>query len=223
MNLIRKRLIFLICAVINNMPWKENISVEYIWNKLRKTYPDEFCPRTTSTVEYIRTNWITYHNLDYWFTNNKKPLVDSDLFKKILLPNGELSQLTYSESVARRVICMDETKHPFTTEMERGCSRTISYACNRDGKKERRDTRGSRRTTGVYSINVDGEVLPLLYNLTLLLKIVVILKYTLHGVKVYLRLMETMVWKKKFPFIILFLFVQKEVCMILYSDITLEM
>ena len=52
------------------MPWKENISVEYIWDKLRKTYTDEFCPRTTSTIEYIRTNWITYHNLDYWFTNN---------------------------------------------------------------------------------------------------------------------------------------------------------
>ena len=33
------------------------------------------------------------------------------------LPNGETSELTYSDSVVRRVVCMDETDHPFTTKM----------------------------------------------------------------------------------------------------------
>ena len=58
---------------------------------------------------------------------------------------------------------MDETDHPFTTETDRGGSRSISYGCDKDGRKGRRGTRGSRHTTGVYTINAGGEVLPPLF------------------------------------------------------------
>ena len=74
----------------------------------------------------------------------------------MILPNGGISELTYSESVARRVISMDESNHPFTTEVDKGGSRSISYGCNNNGRKSRRGTRGSRHTTGVYTINAGG-------------------------------------------------------------------
>ena len=139
--------------------------MDYVWGQLRHDYPDEFCPKTTSTVEDIRANWTTYRNLNDWFSQNKQPLIDSGLFKdeKMKLPNGDISELTYSESVSRRVVCMDETDHPFTTETDRGGSRSISYGCDKDGRKGRRGTRGSRHTTGVYTINAGGEVLPPLF------------------------------------------------------------
>ena len=88
-----------------------------MWDKLRKDFPDEFFPRITSNVEASRANWKTCGKLDYWFTYNKQPLVDTGLFQnqKIILPNGEISELTYSQSCDRRVITMDETQHPFST------------------------------------------------------------------------------------------------------------
>ena len=79
------------------------------------------------------------------------------------LPNGETSELTYSDSVVRRVVCMDETDHLFTTKNDRrGCC-SISYGSNEDDRKGRRNIRGSKHTIGVYTINTGGEVLLPLY------------------------------------------------------------
>ena len=81
----------------------------------------------------------------------------------MILPNGGISELTYSESVARRVISMDEIGHPFTTEVDKCGSRAISFRCNNDDRESRRGTRGSRYTTGVYDVNAGGETFPPLY------------------------------------------------------------
>ena len=81
----------------------------------------------------------------------------------MILPNGGISELTYSEYVARRVISMDETGHPFTTEVDKGGSRSINYGCNNDDRKSRRGKRGSWHTTSVYDVITRGETLPLLY------------------------------------------------------------
>ena len=105
----------------------------------------------------------------------------------MILPNGGISELTYSEYVARRVISMDETGHSFTTEVDKGGSRAISFGCNNDGRKSRRGIRGSRYTTGVYDVNTGGENLPPLYILIDQLNIVVITKFKVDGIKVYLR------------------------------------
>ena len=150
---------------MKNTVWDGKISVDHMWKSLKQRYPDEFCPKTTSTVEDIRANWTTFNNLNEWFTHNKKPLINTGMFldKKMILPNGGISELTYSESVARRVISMDETNHPFSTEVDKGGSRSISFGCNTDGRKSRRGTRGCRHTTGVYAINAGGETLPPLY------------------------------------------------------------
>ena len=83
----------LIKAAINDTVWNDKLSVDYVWGQLRHDYPDEFCPKTTSTVEDIRANWTTYRNLNDWFSQNKQPLIDSGLFKdeKMKLPNGDIS------------------------------------------------------------------------------------------------------------------------------------
>ena len=148
-----------------NTHWNTKLTVDHIWKRLRKNYPNEFTPKTTTTIEDIRANWTTYQKLDTWFTHNKQPLVDNGLFidTPMKLPNGEVSELTYSDSTARRIICMDESHHPLTTDTDRGGSRSISYGCDTDNRQGRRGTRGSRHISGVYTFNAFGEVLPPLF------------------------------------------------------------
>ena len=155
----------LIKASIQNTPWDVKLNIDHIWKRLRKNFPNEFCPKTTTTIEDIRANWTTYDNIDKWFTNNKQPLIDSKLFidKPMKMPNGDVSELTYTDSAARRIITMDESHHPLTTETDRGGSRSISYGANNDNRQGRRGTRGSRHISGVYSFNAFGETLPPLY------------------------------------------------------------
>ena len=50
------------------------------------------------------------------------------------MPNGDVSELTYTDSAARRIITMDESHHPLTTETDRGGSRSISYGDNNDNR-----------------------------------------------------------------------------------------
>ena len=58
---------------------------------------------------------------------------------------------------------MDETDNPFTTDVDRDRTCSISYGCGEVGKKGKRDTRGSRRPTSMYDINAGSGVLPSLY------------------------------------------------------------
>ena len=88
-------------------------------------------------------------------------MVDSGLFinKPMKLPNGEVSELTHSDSTVRRIICMDESYHPLTTETDRGGSRSVTYGFDNDNRQSRRGTRGSRHISGVYTFYAFGEVL----------------------------------------------------------------
>ena len=75
----------------------------------------------------------------------------------------ETSELTYPESVSRRVVCIEEIYHPFTIELDIGGRRYISYGYDKDDRKEKKGARDSRHTTGVYTINAGSEILPPLY------------------------------------------------------------
>ena len=121
-----------------------------------------FFLKTTTTIENITVNWTIYQKLDTWFTHNKQPLVDSGLFinKPMKLPNGEVSELTHSDSTARRIICMDESHHPLTTETDNGGSRSVSYGFDNDNRQGRHGTRGNLH---VYTFYAFGEVLPPLF------------------------------------------------------------
>ena len=79
------------------------------------------------------------------------------------IPNGDVSDLTYTDSAPRRIITMDESHHPLTTNTDRGGSRSISYGFDNDNIQGRRGTRGSRHITGVYSFNTFGETSPPLF------------------------------------------------------------
>ena len=50
----------------------------------------------------------------------------------------ETSELTYPESVSRRVVCIEEIYHPFTIELDIGGRRYISYGYDKDDRKEKR-------------------------------------------------------------------------------------
>ena len=56
-------------------------------------------------------------------------MVDSFLFinKPTKLLNEDVSELIYSDSTARIIICMDESHHPLTIETDSGGSRSVSY------------------------------------------------------------------------------------------------
>ena len=54
-----------------NTHWKAKLNIDHIWKRLRENYPNEFSPKTTTTIKDIRENWITYQKLDTWFTYNK--------------------------------------------------------------------------------------------------------------------------------------------------------
>ena len=75
------------------------------------------------------------------------------------MPNGDVFEFLYSDSIAQ-IICIDESDHPLSTKTDRGGHRSISYDSNDDNRQGRRGTRGSHHTTGVYTINENGEVLP---------------------------------------------------------------
>ena len=117
-------------------------------------------------------------------------MVDSGLFinKPMKLPNGEVSERTCSDSTARRIICMDESHHPLTTETDRGEPRSISYGCDNDNRQDRRGTRGSRRISGVYTFIAFGEVLPPLFIFDCSLKNELTYKFKMNGVMIYQRL-----------------------------------
>ena len=50
------------------------------------------------------------------------------------IPNGDVSELTYTDSAARRIITMNKSHHPLTTETDRGGSRSISYGFDNDNR-----------------------------------------------------------------------------------------
>ena len=64
-----------------------------------------------------------------WFTTNKMVLIDSRLLsdEPMTLPDGKVSEVTYDGEAAKRILSMDESHHPFTTEVDRDGSRSKTY------------------------------------------------------------------------------------------------
>ncbi len=82
----------------------------------------------------------------------------------LLILDGIASEVSlYHEDDARYFLNTDETQHKFSTAGNKGGSTTQrwhnpSFPCSGD-----RTTESSRHTTGVYTVNLAGEVLPPLY------------------------------------------------------------
>ncbi len=65
----------IIGAAIKNTPFKDRLSVEYIYKKLRHHYPDKIQQSKAMKVEDWRMNWTTYANLNLWFDGSKDCLI----------------------------------------------------------------------------------------------------------------------------------------------------
>ena len=79
------------------------------------------------------------------------------------LPDGTIAEITMGEDELRRIINFDETDHPFTTQNEKGGSRSIRWGDPTLAKGSERVTQGSRHTTGIYGANAAGKTMPPIY------------------------------------------------------------
>ena len=147
-------------ASVKDTRHEGTFNVEYAWHRLRELYPEEIAPSNTSTTENIRSEWTTYTKLDDWFTVHKPILLKSGLAidKPMVSPDGSTAEVTVPEDCARRIINFDETEHPFSTQCDRGGSRSKSYGDPNLPPGSTRGTRGARHTTGIYATSAAGEV-----------------------------------------------------------------
>ena len=76
----RPRLIrALISAAIMNTNWADCASVKYIFEKLKRNYPETIEPSKTNEVDDHRANWTTYPNIKEWLDGMKKIIVNTGL------------------------------------------------------------------------------------------------------------------------------------------------
>ena len=101
----------------------------------------------------------------FGFSANKVSLIGSGLVedKPMTLPNGDISEVTYGDEAVRQIIIMDESQHPFRTDVDRGGSRSMTYGTDLFCRQGQHGTHGARHTTGIYAFNASGKTLPPLY------------------------------------------------------------
>jgi len=143
----------------------EGFCGDWAWRCVRELWPDEISPGGVSQQDSINNKWTTFTKVNNWYTCNKKTLIDSDLEidQPTTLPDGDIAKITIGEEELRRIIHFDETNHPFTTQNEKGGSRSIRWGDPKLAKGSERGTRGSRRTTNIYGSNTAGEAMPPIY------------------------------------------------------------
>jgi len=140
-------------------------NIECAWARLREFYPEEILPSKIQTKENIRSDWTTYTKLNDWFTHHKPILLKSGLLIDIpcTLEDGSNAELTIHKDCAWRIINFDETYHPFSTQGDRGGSRTNVYSDPNLPSGSSRGIRGARHTTGIYGSTAAGEIMPPVY------------------------------------------------------------
>ena len=143
----------------------EGFDGDWAWRRMRELYPSEVSPSVVSQQESIRNEWTTYTKVNDWYECNKKTLIKSGLAidTPTTLEDGTIAELTIGEEELRRIVNFDETDHPFTTENDKGGSRSVRWGDLKLGKGTERGTRGSRHTTGIYGSNAAGEAMPPVY------------------------------------------------------------
>ena len=81
-----------------------------------------------------------------------------------LCKDGVWSEVSlYHPEDARYFLNCDETQHPFTTAGNKGGSTTTRYSNPSFPRSGERGIENSRHTSGLYTVNLFGEVLPPLY------------------------------------------------------------
>jgi hypothetical protein len=141
-------------------------TVEGIWQKIRKVFPESLQPATKLTVEDARAQWTTHDNLNQWIDNAKQDLINTCLVidEEVLDEKGAMvSEALFREDTERRIINMDETHHDLSITGDRGGPREVSYHNPAFQRGAARGVKSARHVTGAYATNVAGEAVPPFY------------------------------------------------------------
>ena len=141
-------------------------TVEGVWRKVRKVFPESLQAATKLTVEDARAQWTTHDNLNQWFDDAKQDLVNTGLVidEEVLDDKGAMvSEVRFRKDTERRIINMDETHHDLSITGDRGGPRAVSYHNPAFQRGAARGVKSARHVTGAYATNAAGEALPPFY------------------------------------------------------------
>ena len=144
----------------------DSYKVNSVWRKVTREFPESLQAATKIAVEDARAQWTTYDNLNQWFDDVKKDLLDTGLVEDEMVydEKGEmLSELRFKTHSQRRIINMDETHHDLSITGDKGGSRAVSYHNPFYQRGAVRGAKSARHVTGVYATNAAGEALPPFY------------------------------------------------------------
>ena len=157
----------LIGAAILGTPYNEQFTIESVWRKVRREFPEHLQAASNMSVDDARAQWTTFDNLQQWFNDAKKDLIETGLVidAEVRDTDGVLvSELDFrSDEVRRRIINMDETHHDLSITGDRGGPRAVMYHNPSLQRGSKRGVKSSRHVTGVYATNAAGESLPPMY------------------------------------------------------------
>ena len=149
-------------AGVMNTVHEGTFSAQYAWDMVRKENADILVPKGMMGSEDIRWQWVTYENLNLWFTGYKDELLRYGfaINEEEVLPDGTVGEITMVEQLKARNICFDETEVECGVTLDASGPRSKTYGnpgLNRAGS---RITRNSRHTTAGLAVNMAGELLP---------------------------------------------------------------
>ena len=157
----------IIGAAVLGTQFHDKFKVQSVWKKVRCEFPEKLQAARKLSVDDARAQWTTYNNLQQWFDDAKRDLIDTGLVidQEVRDRNGNLiSELDFrSNEVRRRIINMDETHHDLSITGDRGGPRSVMYHNPNFQRGSRRGVKASRHVTGVYATNTAGESLPPMY------------------------------------------------------------
>ncbi|KAI2511962.1 hypothetical protein MHU86_2478 [Fragilaria crotonensis] len=156
----------LIGASILGTEHETRYTVEGVWRKVRKVFPESLQAATKLTVEDARAQWTTHDNLNQWFDDAKQDLINTGLVidEEVLDEKGAMvSEVLFRKDTERRIINMDETHHDLSITGDRGGPRAVSYHNPAFQRGAARGVKSARHVTGAYATNAAGEALPPFY------------------------------------------------------------
>ena len=137
----------------------------WYWSCFSERWPDKITSGGVLQQDSIRSEWTTFTKVNNWYTSNNKTLIYSSLEidKPMTLYDGIIANITMGDDELRRIINFDETDHLFTTQNEKGGSRSIRWGDHILPKGSESGTQGLGHTTGIYSSNTTSEAMPTIY------------------------------------------------------------
>jgi hypothetical protein len=157
----------LIGAATIGTEFEGQFTVESVWRRVRREFPDKLQAANKLSVDDARAQWTTHQNLQQWFDDAKLDLIATGLCidQEVRGADGTLvSELDFrSDEVKRRILNMDETHHDLSVTGDRGGPRSVMYHNPRFQRGCKRGVKSSRHVTGVYATSAAGESIPPMY------------------------------------------------------------